>query len=600
MSQRIMKVATHDTTSAPCRSAGFQELQRLTHARQKRETRLGQFDAAIAAPEQRHAKRRLERFDLPAHRAVRQVQFAGGFRKAQAIGRDLEGRQRLERRQSAAHAPRPSYDEFSYYIDETSFVFLFFKLSSGAAFPAVRFSQPTEGAALSLVAVVAIFLLARLAPPLEGLSAQGQGVLGAMVAGAVLWITEATPIGLTAIIVVVLLALCPGIGLSAAGGGLASEVVLFLIGAVALGAAVEASGLAQRAARALGRIANGSPARLYVQMIASLPAFAVLVPSAITRNAILIPAYRDALERMGVRRGDRSGRTLMLTLGVLNPLASSALLTGGLASMTASALLGGFSWLTWFALMAVPYYALLFGGALVLRVIVGPFERGGGDAAPAPKRQPFSATELKTLAVLASTLALWLTDALHHLSPAVPALIGAAALLMPGIGVLSWKAFEGKLSWGLMLSVGASLSLAAAMTRSGAAAWLSQHVVDQLAGLAGRPAIVVVGLVAAVALVHLAITNLAACIALLIPVAATVAERAGLNPVVCGLIVTIVVDAVILYPVQTATNLLAYETGYYGAADVRRLGLAMLLLTTLVVLLTIFYWGWLGLPLTQR
>jgi solute carrier family 13 (sodium-dependent dicarboxylate transporter), member 2/3/5 len=202
--------------------------------------------------------------------------------------------------------------------------------------------------------------------------------------------------------------------------------------------------------------------------------------------------------------------------------------------------------------------------------------------------------------VLALTLALWLTDSLHHLSPAVPALIGAAALLMPGIGVLSWKAFEGKLSWGLILSVGASLSLAAAMTRSGAAAWLSQHVVDQLAGLAGRPAVVVVGLVAAVALVHLAITNLAACIALLIPVAATVAQRAGLNPVVCGLIVTIVVDAVILYPVQTATNLLAYETGYYGAADVRRLGLGMLLLTTLVVLLTILYWDWLGLPLTQR
>jgi anion transporter len=451
------------------------------------------------------------------------------------------------------------------------------------------------------VAVVAIFLLARLAPPLEGLSAQGQSVLGAMVAGAVLWITEATPIGLTAIIVVVLLALCPDISLSAAGSGLASEVVFFLIGAVAIGAAVEASGLAERAARCLGRMAQGSPARLYVQMIASLPAFAVLVPSAITRNAILIPAYRDALERMGVRRIDRSGRMLMLALGVLNPLASSALLTGGLASMTASALLGGFSWLNWFALMAVPYYALLFGGALLLRAIVGPFERGGEIAATStPKQHPLSAAEIKTLAVLAATLTLWLTDSLHRLSPAVPALIGGGALLLPGMGVLSWKTFEGKLSWGIILSVGASLSLAAAMTRSGAAAWLSQHVVDQLAGLASQPMILIVALISAVALVHLAITNLAACIALLIPIAATIAERAGLNPVVCGLIVTIVVDAVILYPVQTATNLLAYETGYYSADDVRRLGLGMLLLTMVVVSLTVFYWGWLGLPLTQR
>jgi len=165
--------------------------------------------------------------------------------------------------------------------------------------------------------------------------------------------------------------------------------------------------------------------------------------------------------------------------------------------------------------------------------------------------------------------------------------------------VLSWKTFESKLSWGLILSIGASLSLAAAMVRSGAAAWLGGHLVDQLAGLAGRPYLVVVGLIVAVALVHLAVTNLAACIALLIPVAASLAERAGLNPRVCGLIVTIVVDAVILYPVQTATNLLAYETGYYNAADVRRLGLGMLLLTILVLLLTISYWGWLGLPLTQ-
>ncbi len=162
--------------------------------------------------------------------------------------------------------------------------------------------------------------------------------------------------------------------MSDAVGGFASEVVFFLIGAIAIGTAVEVSGLAARAARFLGRMARGSPARLYVQMIASLPAFAVLVPSAITRNAILIPAYEEALDRMGIGKTDRSGRMLMLALGVLNPLASSALLTGGLASMTAASLLGGFSWLRWFALMAVPYYALLFGGALLLRCVVGPFE----------------------------------------------------------------------------------------------------------------------------------------------------------------------------------------------------------------------------------
>jgi anion transporter len=451
-----------------------------------------------------------------------------------------------------------------------------------------------------IAAALTLYGLARLAPPLADLTPQAQAVLGAMAAGALLWISEATPIGLTAITVFVLLALSPGAHWSDVVAGFASEVVFFLIGAVAIGAAVESSGLAARAARFLGRLARGSPARLYVQMILSLPAFAVLVPSAITRNAILIPAYEDALDRMGLDKTARSGRMLMLALGVLNPLASSALLTGGLASMTAASLLGGFSWLRWFALMAVPYYALLFAGALLLRLLVGPFEPAQAAAAKIPAPQPFAAVELKTLAVLAMTLALWLTDRFHHLSPAVPALIGAAVLLMPGVGVLPWKTFEAKLSWGIILSIGAALSLAAAMTKSGAAAFVSEAVVSHLAGLATQPMLLVTGLIVAVALIHLAITNLAACIALLIPVASTIAERAALNPIVCGLIVTIVVDAVILYPIQTATNLLAYETGYYGAADVRRLGIGMLALSVVVILATIPYWSLIGLPLVLR
>ena len=68
-----------------------------------------------------------------------------------------------------------------------------------------------------------------------------------------------------------------------------------------------------------------------------------------------------------------------------------------------------------------------------------------------------------------------------------------------------------------------------------------------------------------------------------------------------GLIVTVVVDAVILYPVQTATNMLAYETGYYSAAEVRRFGLWMFGLTVVVLLgITIPYWRLIGFSLTAH
>jgi sodium-dependent dicarboxylate transporter 2/3/5 len=115
--------------------------------------------------------------------------------------------------------------------------------------------------------------------------------------------------------------------------------------------------------------------------------------------------------------------------------------------------------------------------------------------------------------------------------------------------------------------------------------------------MTAHPLMLVVLLIVAVAVVHLAITNLAACIALLMPITMTIAQAAGLNPIVCGLVITIVVDAVILYPVQTAANLLAYESGYFEAADVRRLGAGMLFLTIVVALASLPYWALLGLPL---
>lgn len=249
--------------------------------------------------------------------------------------------------------------------------------------------------------------------------------------------------------------------------------------------------------------------------------------------------------------------------------------------------------------MALPYYLLLCLGAVSLRLLVGRFERGAAEAAM-PAAHAFSAAEKRTLAVLAITTGLWLTDSIHHLSPAVPALLGAAVLMSPAVGVVSWKSFESRLSWGLILTVGTSLSLATLMARTGAAAWLGRMLLDPLSDLAAAPRVLVAGLIVAVALVHLAITNLAACVALLLPISATIAAGAGLDPTVTGLILTIAVDAVILYPVQTAANLMAYESGYFDRADVMKLGLAMLALTVVVVLLVLPYWALLGLPLRAR
>jgi solute carrier family 13 (sodium-dependent dicarboxylate transporter), member 2/3/5 len=449
-----------------------------------------------------------------------------------------------------------------------------------------------------LAAALSIYLLALAAPSPAGLSHAGQAVLGVALAGVALWASEAVPLGFAAVFVLVLLGTTPNTAGSTTFRGFAVPVVFFLMGAVALGTAVESTGLAGRVANLLVRSAGGSPSRLYIQMLASLPGLAFLMPSAITRNAVLIPAYRDTLSAMGIARSDRIGRALMLALGVLNPLASSAILTGGVTSMTASAIIGDFSWLRWFVLMAVPYYALILLGGIALRFMVGRFESRGAISENPPAVAPLSRQELTTIVILALVSALWLTDFLHGLSPAIPALLGALLLCCPKFGVLRWKDFERRLSWGLILTVGASLSLSQAMIAAGTIDWMGHEFILLFTGATARPVVLLVGIIVAASVIHLAITNLAACVALLVPITMTIAHNAGVNPIVCALIVTIVTDSVILYPVQTASNLIAYETGYFRGPDVRRLGIAMLGLTILVGLcIAVPYWEALGLPL---
>jgi len=490
---------------------------------------------------------------------------------------------------------------------------------------------------LKLAATAAAMAAVLLMPPQPGLSAEGQRVLSIVAAAVVLWATEAVPVALSSLSVIVLLMVMGGLkSPSDALVGFSSPIIYFLLGSMAMGAAVMKSGLAERLAGYLVHRSEGSPIKLLAQLLAGMPLMAFVMPSAINRNAMLIPAYDHAFRTLSINKRDPLAKVITLTLGLLNPFASSALMTGGLAPMTTSTLLGGFTWFRWFGMMAVPYYTLLaLGGAMVYlmyrpagtrgqrdRETRGRGEMSGEKPSPLPStkgrgssqlsaslcppvsaspRQPLSRDERLTLLVVAGASLLWLTDFVHHWNSAVPALMAAVVLMAPGIGIFTWSQFEKTAGWATFFVLGASLSLTQSLIATGAASWFAHGLMGLVGTGSTSPALLALFVILVTTVVHLGIPNMSACIALLIPVVTAFAGVTGISPVGAGLIVGIVVDAVILYPVQTATNLLAYETGHFDAADVLKVGLGMLVLTTAVVLLVaIPWWGVMGLPFAVR
>jgi len=451
-----------------------------------------------------------------------------------------------------------------------------------------------------------VFGAIMLAPRPEGLTGEGQRALAVMGLAVVLWATETLPVAVTGLVGIVLLVLFKVVPDVDTGlYGFSQPVPYFLIGILTLGLAVRQSGLAERLAVYLMRLAGGSPRALYVQMLISFAALTFALPSASTRGAIMIHVYEQVLDRWHVSKEAPLHKAVMMGMGALNRLASTALLAGGITPIVASGLMGQllgetFSWGRWFVLMAPPFYVILVaGGALVYLKYRSGFKLDSPIDLGGMVTGPVKLAEVKAGCIALGTALLWFTDFAHHLPPTVPALIALTVILLPRVGLLSWREFESGLGWSNFFVIATSLSLANALITSGAAAWFADTLVGWVGRLEGSPLLLLLALAGAAAGIRMFMSNISGYLAFVLPVAMSTGAALGLNPLVCGLAVVIMGDAVVYYPAGSATSIFVFQRANIRAPEVFRFGLVMTVVA-IVVLFTVVlpYWSLVGESLT--
>ena len=462
-----------------------------------------------------------------------------------------------------------------------------------------RASQPA-GSRAGWIAAGLVGLCAALiaAPAPAGLPEPGKRVIAVAVLAIGLWCTEALPAGVTSLVLIVALVLSGAVpGFREALAGFADPVAYFLIGVLTIGLAVSRSGLAERVALFFLRRSRGSARSLYLQLLLAFPLLTFILPSATTRTGILVHVYEQALDLARVPRRAPLAQAVMMALNSINRLASTVLLTGGITPVVSAALIGGIYWSQWLLLMCVPYVTLLALGSLLIYWLY----RDGFDVA-LPQAEgdakPLSGREWRTVAITVGASALWMTDAVHHWHPVVPALVAWILLLTPRFGVLTWSEFERDIGWTNFFVLASSLSLARAIVESGASAWIAALIVQAVPQFRGHPYLVITVLLLASVPIRLLIPNITGFLATSIPLAMSIGATTGVNPMLCGLAVMIAGDAVLYYPAQSASSLAVYERGYLTAPEIFRFGVWMTLVAFAVVLaVALPYWNAIGEPL---
>lgn len=165
------------------------------------------------------------------------------------------------------------------------------------------------------------------------------------------------------------------------------------------------------------------------------------------------------------------------------------------------------------------------------------------------------------------------------------ALLGAAMML--ATGCCSVNQAEKSLDLTVLITIGASFALGAALDKSGAAVFLASNIID-LSG--GRPWLILVLTYITVSLLTETITNNAAAI-LMLPVVLGITASAGLNPTPFIFAIMMGASASFATPLGYQTNLMVYGPGGYTFLEFMRVGIPMNIFIGCCTL-TVLMLGW--------
>ncbi|MDP2325569.1 MAG: DASS family sodium-coupled anion symporter, partial [Gammaproteobacteria bacterium] len=459
-----------------------------------------------------------------------------------------------------------------------------------------------------LVAVAVYLLLPEEYLAMDGSIAElAPGARGAAAVAAWMalwWITDVIPVYVTAMLP---LALFPPLGtatIADAAGAYGNPMIFLFFGGFILALALERWGLHRRVALSILRLVGSRPDYI-VGAFMGIAAFISLWVTNTATTLLLLPvavsvvdtlATADQFGRPAEPRMENISAALLLGVAYAASIGGMGSIIGTapnvfVASFINSQLQYEISFLDWM-MLALPLVLILLLAAWLL-LTRGVFRLGTAPLTGthalldglAAGLGPVTRAEKLTAGVFLITAAAWvfrsplvavsvggvqpfagLTDAGIAISAAILLFVLPSGQADRGF-LMDWPT-AARVPWGLLLLFGGGLSLAASFEQTG----LANYIAAQGTGLDQLPAWVLIMCVATGVVFLSEIASNLATATTVVPVLASLAIGAGLDPVPLVLAACFAASCGFMLPVATPPNAIIYGTGRVSAGQMARAG----------------------------
>ncbi|MBN1280040.1 MAG: DASS family sodium-coupled anion symporter [Candidatus Thermoplasmatota archaeon] len=452
----------------------------------------------------------------------------------------------------------------------------------------------------ALLVVIICYVL----PTPTGLSQSGQIMIGIMIMGAILWITEPIPLAATGLLIIIMQPMMGTMQAAEVFSSFGNQAIFFLIGAFIIAGAIEKYGLHRRIALRLLTFFSRKPKMLSFGIMMSCVFLSFLVPEHAVA-ALFLPIVTSILIALKVTpRKSNFGKICMLSVAYGCSIGSLGTLIGGarnpltitiLSNLNPPITVSFFDWMLYSMPVVFISFPLIWG-ILQLSFPVEPIEMEQAKQEISHQvhtEGKLGRLEVTVIGIVIFTIILWVFFSSHlYYGLAVAALIGSILIFVSG--ALTWKDVEKRVPWGVILLYGGAITLGIGMQKTGAGSWIAHSLFD----VAGHHTYLIILLLIVLSILLTEFMSNVAAVAILLPIGLGVAtEIPDISPLMAAMLIALSGGLAFMLVISTPGNTITYSSGYFSTRDLLRAGVVSnIVCIAIIFVIAIVYWkGVLGL-----